>query len=68
MHAIGQPNGDPIWLCDQHFHQVNEAGLVAEPYIAEADYQEREQQRSAQTQPKRNGWFSRRLTRTRPRQ
>ena len=41
-HAIGSPDKGPIRLCDEHFRQVNEAGLVNEPYIGEKEFQKRE--------------------------
>jgi len=44
-HAIASPTAEPIWLCDEHFNEVNAAGLVKEPDIGEDEYQDREAER-----------------------
>jgi hypothetical protein len=44
-HSIGSPRAEPIWLCDEHFTEVDDAGLVAEPNLTEAEFQRREQAR-----------------------
>lgn len=44
-HHIGSPEADPIILCDEHFRQVNEAGMVKEPYLEPHEYERREQKR-----------------------
>ena len=44
-HAIGSPEAEPIWLCDEHFNDVNAANLVTEPNIDEDEYQRREADR-----------------------
>jgi hypothetical protein len=59
-HAIGSPNTDPIRLCDEHFRQVNEAGLVTEPFIAPPEFDRREAQRTGTPEVKaRKRWFGR---------
>lgn len=40
-HVIGSDIGVAIHLCDEHFQQVLEAGLVTEPYIDEAEFERR---------------------------
>jgi hypothetical protein len=60
-HAIGSPNAEPIRLCDEHYGEVEAAGLVQEPVISEAEYNRREASRTGSlptTKPKR-GWFGR---------
>jgi hypothetical protein len=52
-HAIGSPAREPVWLCDLHFAEVSEAGLVAEPYIGKAEFERRE----------RKNWWRRPLRR-----
>lgn len=42
---IGNPSLDPIKLCDQHFAEVNEAGLVDETNIDPAEFRRRERRR-----------------------
>lgn len=44
-HHIASPEADPITLCDEHFRQVDEAGMVKEPDLGEQEYERREQQR-----------------------
>jgi hypothetical protein len=55
---IGSPEADPIILCDEHFRQVNEAGLVNEPYLGRQEYERREQQR-VEERRKGRPWFRR---------
>jgi hypothetical protein len=42
LHKIGRTNGDPIVLCDEHFHQVEAAGLVLDENIGQDDFVQRE--------------------------
>jgi hypothetical protein len=57
-HVVGSPSADPIRLCDEHFRQVNEAGLVTEPFIAPTEFDRREEQRSGvPAQKPRRRWF-----------
>jgi hypothetical protein len=55
---IGSPEADPIILCDDHFRQVNEAGMVKEPNIGPQEYERREQQRAAERR-KTHRWLRR---------
>jgi hypothetical protein len=41
----GSPEADPIILCDEHFRQVSDAGMVKEPYLDPQEYDRREQPR-----------------------
>ena len=52
-HSIGSPNAEPVWLFDQHFAEVSEAGLVKDQNIGEAEYQRREIERRVPSQPRR---------------
>jgi len=55
-HVIGSPNAEPIRLCDEHFEQVTNAGLVAEQNIGDAEFERREQQKVTAKKVRR-GWF-----------
>jgi len=62
IHVIGSPDAEPIRLCDEHFGQVNEAGLVDDVNIGDEDFQRREAERlgsGAPTPPRRRRWFGR---------
>jgi hypothetical protein len=39
---IGRTDGGPIVLCDEHFEQVDLAGLVLDEDIGESDFARRE--------------------------
>ena len=41
-HKIGRTGGDPIVLCDEHFQQVEAAGLVSDANIGKQDFAQRE--------------------------
>jgi hypothetical protein len=45
IHAIANPGSPPILLCDTHFQEVFEAGLVTEPNVGEEEFKRREQER-----------------------
>ena len=49
--TVGSPGADPVPLCDEHFRQVQEAGLIAEPNITDADFQRREGARKRRFRP-----------------
>jgi len=59
VHYIASPGTEPIALCDQHFRQVSDAGLVKEPNIGEEEFQRREAQRigSSMTPKSKRRWF-----------
>jgi hypothetical protein len=57
-HYIGSPKADPIALCDAHFREVNDAGLVSEPDIGEREYMRREGERVGE--PSKRRWPFRR--------
>jgi hypothetical protein len=59
-HHIGSPTADPIVLGDEHFQQVNEAGLVTEPFLDPQEYKHRERQRAGE-RSKGRWWFRRNL-------
>jgi hypothetical protein len=42
LHKIGRTSGDPIVLCDEHFQQVEAAGLVSDENIGKEDFTRRE--------------------------
>lgn len=41
IHVIAAPEFPGLRLCPRHFEQVNEAGLVAEPYIDPDEFDRR---------------------------
>jgi hypothetical protein len=41
VHVIYAASGDKIELCDEHFDQVNRAGLVSEPFAGRDQVRQR---------------------------
>lgn len=56
VHEIGSPRKEPIRLCDAHFQEVFQAGLVAEPMIGDAEFERREAERKAGADKRRWPW------------
>lgn len=46
IHAIANPEMDPILLCDRHFREIYAAGLVGEPNIGFEEFLRREEERA----------------------